>query len=337
MLIRGTTGDDCVQFRFEGGLSAREIDRSVGQGGVNLKPDVLKIQGLLNLIAPEDGGTAMPGNAPGGLKEDGFSGPKTIGAIKTFQIRQGTGSDGRVDPKGATLKRMNEVPKKNLAARNSTRLLRVIPAIPDLIAMAEKARLSAERAMDFVNFGETGLFSSKKSFDIANLHFAFGKQPKNVTVSELAFIRTTYTRVRDVLKTRISPFTGGSSFGVSIFTIDPMGFPFAAYSPTQQGDSQRIIPEVHSGLVFLCDGIDKFPPDKFTHVLFHELVHFVDDETNNRNIGDHGYRDKAMKLPHSLRMHNSDNYALFASHLHFGRERLVASQPELNPLIPENL
>jgi len=36
-------------------------------------------------------------------------------------------------------------------------------------------------------------------------------------------------------------------------------------------------------------------------------------------------------------MHNSDNYALFASHVHFGRDRLIASQPSLRPHIPANL
>ena len=78
-------------------------------------------------------------------------------------------------------------------------------------------------------------------------------------------------------------------------------------------------------------------PDLFTHILFHELIHFVDDESKERRIVDHGYREKAMKLPHSLRMHNSDNYALFASHIHFGRDRLIASQPSLRPHIPANL
>lgn len=331
MLIRGTTGDDCVQFRFEGGLSARKIDKSVGQGGFNLRPDVLKIQGLLNLIAPGDGGPIIP------LKEDGFVGPKTISAIKAFQLRQGTGSDGRVDPGGATLKRMNEVPKTALAARNSNRLLKVLPAIPNLIAMAEKARLGAERAMDFIKFGGTGLFTSKKSFDLADLYFAFGKQPVSTTVSELAFIRTTYLRIRDVLGRRVSPSTGGSPFGVSIFTIDPLGLKFFAYSPTQAGDNDRDIPEVHSGLIFLGEGIDRATPDLFTHVLFHELVHFVDDESNGRSINDHGYREKAMRIPHSLRMRNSDNFALFASHLHLGRARLIASQPTLSPFIPQNL
>ena len=36
-------------------------------------------------------------------------------------------------------------------------------------------------------------------------------------------------------------------------------------------------------------------------------------------------------------IHNSDNYALFGSHVHFGRERLLASQPTLRPHIPANL
>lgn len=337
MLIRATTGDDCVQFRFEGGLSARKISKSVGNGGANLKDDVLAIQGLLNLITPEDGGTAILGTNTGSLKEDGIAGPKTNGAIKAFQLRQETGRDGRVDPNGKTLKRMNELQKKPLAARNSARLLKIPPAMPDLVAMAIKGRRAAEQAMDFLRFGKGGLLTSKKSFDIAELHFAFGKQPTSTTISELGFIRTTFVRVESILKTRISPATGGSPFGVSVFTIDPLGLPHAAYVPKEKFDDQREMPEIHAGLVYLCDKIDTFPPDKFTHVLFHELVHFVDDESNNRQIEDHGYREKAMKLPHSLRMHNSDNYALFASHVHFGRERLVASQPTLAPLIPNNL
>lgn len=337
MLIRATTGDDCVQFRYEGGLSARRISKSVGAGGVNLKDDVLTIQGLLNLIAPEEGGTALPGTGTGSLKEDGIAGPKTSAAIRAFQIRQNTGRDARVDPNGKTLKRMNELQKKPLADRNSARLLKIPPAIPDLVAMAVKGRRAAEQAMDHLRFGNGGMFSTKKSFDMAELHFAFGKQPKSTTISELAFIKTTFVRVESVLKTRISPFTGGSPFGVSVFTIDPLGLPNAAYSPAEKFNGQQELPEIHSGLIYLCDKIDTFPSDKFTHVLFHELVHFVDDESNNREIKYHGYREKAMKLPHSLLMNNSDNYALFASHLHFGRERLVASQPTLAPLIPNDL
>jgi hypothetical protein len=131
--------------------------------------------------------------------------------------------------------------------------------------------------------------------------------------------------------------TGGNPFGVSIFTIDPLGEPYSAYSRRQDADDKRDIPEVHSGHVYLCRGIDAKVPDHFTHILLHELFHFVDDESKERQIVDHGYREKAMQLPHDLRMHNSDNYALFASHVYFGRERLLKSQPQLRPFIPESL
>lgn len=329
MLVRANTGNACVTYRFEGGQSAWTIDKSVGQGGFNRKDDVLKIQRLLNLIAVGDGGPMPP------LAEDGLVGPKTIGAIRGFQRFHHTGSDGRVDPNGPTLKKMNEVPKNKLAQQNASRLARTAQAMPDLIAMAKKAQRTAEAAMDFLRLG---IGSSKRAHELADLHFAFGRQPQGATIAELAFIRTTFVRAAGVLVSRVSPLTGGNPFGVSIFTIDPLGRDWMAYSPMQLGDDNRDIPEVHSGHVYLCNGLDSgVAPDLFTHILLHELIHFVDDESKERRIVDHGYRERAMKLPHSLRMHNSDNYALFASHVHFGRDRLIASQPSLRPHIPANL
>ena len=269
------------------------------------------------------------------LAEDGLVGPKTIGAIRGFQQFHHTGSDGRVDPNGPTLKKMNEVPKNRLAQQNASRLARTAQAMPDLVAMARKAQRTAEAAMDFLRLG---IGSSKRAHELADLHFAFGRQAQGATIAELAFIRTTFVRAAGVLVSRASPLTGGNPFGVSIYTIDPLGRDWMAYSPMQLGDDNRDIPEVHSGHVYLCNRLDSgVVPDLFTHILFHELIHFVDDESKERRIVDHGYREKAMKLPHSLRMHNSDNYALFASHIHFGRDRLIASQPSLRPHIPANL
>ena len=329
MLVRANTGNACVTYRFEAGQSAWTIEKSVGQGGFNRKDDVLKIQRLLNLIAVSDGGPRPR------LAEDGLIGPKTIGAIRAFQQFHRTASDGRVDPGGPTLKKMNEVPKRALAEQNTLRLARTMQAMPDLIAMAKKAQRTAEMAMDFLR---VNMPSAKRSHDLADLHFAFGKQQQSTTLSELAFIRTTFRRVSTVLVSRVSPITGGNPFGASIFTIDPLGKDWMAYSPMEVSDNNREIPEVHSGHVYLCSGLDAgVMPDLFTHILMHELLHFVDDESKERQIVDHAYRDKAMKLPHAQRMHNSDNYALFASHIHFGRARLVASQPKLDPHIPANL
>ena len=118
MQVRAHTENACVVYRFEGGVSAWTIEKSVGVGGFNRKDDVLKIQQLLNKIAPGDGGPLPP------LAEDGLAGPKTNGAIRAFQQFHRVASDGRVDPGGPTLKRMNEVPKQGLAAQNAARLAR---------------------------------------------------------------------------------------------------------------------------------------------------------------------------------------------------------------------
>lgn len=332
MLVRANTGNACMHFRFEGAVSAWTIEKSVGVGGFNRRDDVLQIQRLLNLIAPTDGGAAPP------LVEDGLIGPKTNGAIRAFQQFHRVANDGRVDPGGPTLAKMNALPKRGLATQNASRLARATLAMPDLVAMAERARRTAEAAMDFLRLGAGALTTSKRPFELADLYFAFGRQPQSQTLAELEFIRTTFVRVRGVLVPRVSPSTGGSPLGVSIFTIDPLGKPWMAYSPMQLGDNNRELPEVHSGHVYLCDGLDRgVVPDWFTHILMHELLHFVDDETKARAILDHGYREKAMRLPHAMRMHNADNYALFATHAHMGRARLVASQPAMQPHVPAHL
>ncbi|MEJ7849214.1 MAG: peptidoglycan-binding domain-containing protein [Pyrinomonadaceae bacterium] len=296
MIIRCTTGDECRQFRFEGGVSAKTLTKSVGQGGFNLLPDTLKIQQLLNLIAMADGGPLVP------LKEDSQIGPKTNAAIKAFQVFHQLGTDGRVDPGGALLKKMNDVPKNALSELNARLLSKITLAMPDVIAMAVKAQKTIVEAMDFLMLGPRGLFTKKKSFDLANLHFAFGTQRASVTISELQFIRTTYDRVNTVVRRLYVPKQGESVFGVNIFTIDPTGSTHAAYSPTRSSDGSREIPEIHSGHVYICGSMDTKPaPDQFQHIMFHELVHFVDDEVGGRNIGDEGnYRERAMRAPHPV-------------------------------------
>ena len=81
------------------------ITASVGAaGGVNRFNDVGTVQRLLNQVPPTSGGPTTP------LVPDSKCGPKTIGAIQAFQIRQfgWPGADGRVDPNGQTLRRLND-------------------------------------------------------------------------------------------------------------------------------------------------------------------------------------------------------------------------------------
>lgn len=79
------------------------ISSSVGQKGINNKDDVKTVQILLNLNIDK----LIPLRF---LDEDGKIGGQTIGAIEQFQRRvvRSPKPDGHVDPKGTTLKRLQE-------------------------------------------------------------------------------------------------------------------------------------------------------------------------------------------------------------------------------------
>jgi hypothetical protein len=82
----------------------RTISASVGQDGKNVKSDVMTVQDLLNKVPVHEGGPQAP------LKVDGLAWTKTIAAIKRFQsINLGhKWPDGRVDPGGKTLAKLNQ-------------------------------------------------------------------------------------------------------------------------------------------------------------------------------------------------------------------------------------
>jgi Putative peptidoglycan binding domain len=84
---------------------ARSILSSVGRmGGKNRPDDVITVQQLLDQVRVAQGGPAVP------LDVDGLCGPKTIDAIQKFQLHHfgWKGADGRVDPNGPTLAKLNE-------------------------------------------------------------------------------------------------------------------------------------------------------------------------------------------------------------------------------------
>jgi hypothetical protein len=80
------------------------ITRSVGSGGVNKPADVTEVQRLLNLVPAAKGGAAPP------LLAIGTCDPATLAAILNFQKTQvPTFADGRIDPGGPTLARLNKL------------------------------------------------------------------------------------------------------------------------------------------------------------------------------------------------------------------------------------
>jgi hypothetical protein len=76
------------------------IAHSVGKGGTNLKSETRYVQSLLNIFLDKRKGTA--------LQLDGLIGPKTITTIEEFQRFENCICDGRVDPHGTTIARLEE-------------------------------------------------------------------------------------------------------------------------------------------------------------------------------------------------------------------------------------
>jgi len=78
-----------------------QISGSVGLNGRNMHSDVKAVQQLLNLMPGKLGGPEKP------IAVDGLIGPETIRTITYFQKKNFGWGDGRVDPNGQTLSRLN--------------------------------------------------------------------------------------------------------------------------------------------------------------------------------------------------------------------------------------
>ncbi|MEP7365673.1 MAG: hypothetical protein ABI972_20665 [Acidobacteriota bacterium] len=78
----------------------KNIKHSVGVGGTNHSSDVYTVQYLLNCVPKSAGGPMRE------LAVDGIVGPETMGAIQRFQTAQTHKCDGRIDPGGPALTKL---------------------------------------------------------------------------------------------------------------------------------------------------------------------------------------------------------------------------------------
>jgi hypothetical protein len=321
------------------------ISASVGTGGRNVKQDVLTVQELLNGVRAGDGGPLPL------LAVDGLIGPKSIGAIQRFQRAQLGWADGRIDPAGPTIARLTALSKggakpaagpfdafKGEAATHTSnpildalRLTTMTISVPDARTAVTKAILTVEQSFTFVMLGGSGLTGNPKSFEMVDRHFLFKDVPRERALSELQFMATTLRRMKAVLDKRTSVF-GGPMFGPNLFETDPHQDKtdprVKAYVPLSSVQhSDGLTPHK----IYLCRGLDGQSQDRYTHILIHEMGHFVDDEAPETEIADHGYAffDTLKTLPHEKRIHNADTYAIFAFENAFGKARVVAMFPKL--------
>jgi hypothetical protein len=341
------SGCRLVSFTPSKKSGSATISASVGLGGKNLAADVRTVQELLNAVPTPSGGP-MPL-----LAVDGLIGPKTNGAIQRFQRTQFGWADGRADPGGPTITRLNSIAGsggtmpslpgladfgKGEAAKGGSnpileafRLTAMTISVPDARTAVIKAISRVEQAFSFVMLGGGGLTTDPASFDTVDRHYQFKNVGREQTLSELQFIATTFRRMKTILDNRTSVF-GGPMFGRNLFEIDP--FPDKT-DPRVKAYVPRSSVEQEDGLtphkIYLCHGLDGQSQDRYTHILIHEMGHFVDDEAPETEIVDHGYAffGTLKTLPHEKRLHNADTYAIFAFENAFGKDRVVKMFPLL--------
>jgi peptidoglycan hydrolase-like protein with peptidoglycan-binding domain len=268
------------------------ITASVGQGGVNRSADVQAIQNALNSISAIGGGASPP------LKVDGMVGPKTIAAILKFQkTNLGLTQDGKVDPSGSTLQRINFI------LDGSTK-------DPKTLAMASLPVASFWTSLALASIqGNTALPTTQAAL---NTHFHLNNGKLNQAIY-LNIIRTNYTKVQAVFARAARVFRSRSDAeAAQDKAIDKSGHPFPAY--TWFNESINFSSEFHD-----WNGVDGFGPMCQAAMVLHEPVHFVDVLANEANdFYEHGLQYNGLTADQAV--HNPSSYVCYAEQIAFGSD-----------------
>jgi peptidoglycan hydrolase-like protein with peptidoglycan-binding domain len=344
LVIRVNTLQGCAPIDFDSGGS---ISASVGANGRNIPDDVRTIQVLLNSVPKAKGGATPL------LDVDGIVGPKTIAAIRAFQQAQLGWADGRVDPGGPTLAKLDAlqggggltsevgaplpVPQPGSAGQN--RLLTAMSVVGEVRQALEKAIFNLDMAIhktmnvpDQILPGGTSLnllqWAETRAMILVGRHFGPWAATGAASINTLQFIRTTFNRMK-IIYVKLQ----GIAYGDNFFAIDPQNKSAAAYIipkiQRKEAEKRHLIIDK----IYLCKQLDGKPRDQYTFVVLHELAHHVTDvkETKWPLIVDQAYAHerKYEHLSSSQRIHNAESYAAFAFESAMGNARLAALYPLL--------
>jgi hypothetical protein len=321
------------------------ISGSVGLGGKNRPDDVRAIQQALNDFSVAEGGPSPQ------LAVDGLVGPKTLAAIRKFQSHHLGFSDGRVDPGGPTLSKLNRSlssgslvesnapappPKDPLHnAKVATGL--VLLAMADARQCINAARMVLDNAIRAVATSSPGLFGNA-AIEKCQFHFRF--QDTNHPLAELTRIREVFDLMSRQQLNSIDDFDGYFSGREGTFVADLSGkragsivahtsFGGARISPPTRYRNADIpdSPVYQTNHIYIMPQAGDELPDLWVRTVIHELAHFCGpDDKSKERIDDYGYGWPdgpnyyyRSVTPHQ-RCRNGDSFASFAFHCRYGRQ-----------------
>ena len=326
------------------------VGRSVGQGGANVRNDVLTIQQALNAVGASQGGPTLR------LATDGLIGPLTRAAIGRFQKQNISFVDFRIDPNGPTIQALNRVlgGSSPILASGSSRSLaprsgvgQAAPPAPtfnvtdemmervfrDILPISQGCVKSALRALIAAKAMGTMEFPAQT---LVRKHFAV--LLSDPPPPDFALIERTFRAIDRSL---------------SLATMIPeqifIKFPFTL-SYHEMAESRQLALSISNGIALRgetvelkrtdgasatlrADAVVLLPVYFFTSrdlqvgTLIHELGHFVGQPDGDPDCiddpPDHSSSDASLaQLPPQRRPRIAECYALFAFEAHFGHSMI---------------
>ena len=300
-----------------------KITEAVGVNGKNFPNDTLTIQESLNRLPVYQGGPTPP------LKEDSVCGPKTKKAIQLFQLKHFGWkiADGRVDPIGKTIAKLNELLQYYVPSPLRTaRALYLTPQVLLIVQSAQRNLVSALGALSssqfatqfgVTNYVDSILYNVYRHFDVDKFD---PSERRGLTL----FIKGIFDNMFQALSAPTDP----SGAGLFEYNQDPNlervgatmyvvwgGF----YSKGETTEPSNGV-VVKKDRVYLCKETDTLSDEHLMYGVVHELAHFVG---RVGDIDDFSYRrpdhPEMKKLPHHLKPRNASSYSNFAFEVHYGR------------------
>jgi Putative peptidoglycan binding domain len=307
------------------------IGRSVGQGAVNLRDDVLTIQQALNAVGIGQGRPTLP------LATDGLFGPLTRAAIGNFQKQNIGFVDFRIDSNGPTIQALNRVlggsspaPTFNVTDEMMERVFKDIMPVSQACVKSALRTLAAARAMGTIESPAQTLvrkhfavlLSDPPPPDFALIERTFRAIDRQFSLAtvipELIFIKfpftLSYAEMAEARALAMSLMHGVAEHGQTV-KIDSRD---GSTSATLPADAVVLLP-----VYFFADS------DLQIGTLIHELGHFVGQpEGDPDGIDDppgNSSSDEALALlPPQQRPRIAECYSQFAFEAHFGRSMFRA-------------
>jgi peptidoglycan hydrolase-like protein with peptidoglycan-binding domain len=281
----------------------------------NLSGDVYEVQRALNRFSPADGGPNPP------LAIDGICGPKTIAAIRSFQLKKfgWSGADGVVDPGQQTERALFGGSGQNAYGPWGS----TDPTQPTSSATpAAEMYANVARALTIINITRSQI-ASARNFRFGGSTLGFGEGAWNKLVKHFQIDKfrswekalTDIDRVYSDMQTAI----GYQPQGVVLFVDQSPNSTRGAYAWAVSGGydiSRRSVDADEgwpAGSILVMRKMRTLKSDAYAYVLIHELAHYVGPI--NPDITDFAYHTNPTNyaaLRPEQRVRNADCYAQFA-------------------------